>query len=153
MAQPETPAPAQETRAAASGSPASSAQPNPWGIKLRCEHQLAQIAPQPLMPFDATARLKAAIPFSFDDYLELVESTGRCLRPDKRGAINEKTPRLLQRLNIDPEHFLTCANRLMTAFGSAIGAPAHLPQLCIQRQTKFLHGMRAARAVFEQKAA
>ncbi|QFY90020.1 hypothetical protein D5125_11300 [Magnetovirga frankeli] len=105
------------------------------------------------MPFDATARLKAAIPFGFDDYLELVESTGRCLRPDRRGAISEKTPRLLQRLNIDPEHFLTCANRLMTAFGSAIGTPAHLTQLCVQRQTKFLHGMRAARTVFEQKAA
>ncbi|QFY89368.1 hypothetical protein D5125_07620 [Magnetovirga frankeli] len=82
-----------------------------------------------------------------------MESTGRCLRPDKRGAIPEQVPRLLQRFNIDPEHFLTCANPLMTAFGSAIGVPAHLTQLCVQRQTKFLHGMRAARAVFEQKAA
>lgn len=87
------------------------------------------------MTFDATGRLKAAKPFSFEDYLYLVESTRCQLRPDKRGAITEKTPRLLQRLNIDPEQFLTCANHLMSAFGSAIGAPAHLTQLCVQRQT------------------
>ena len=29
------------------------------------------------MPFDATSRMAAAIPFAFDDYLELVDSTGR----------------------------------------------------------------------------
>jgi hypothetical protein len=48
---------------------------------------------------------------------------------------------------------VTCATRLMSAFGSAIGAPAHLTQLCAQRQAKFPRGMRAARVVFEQKVA
>ena len=33
---------------------------------------------QSLMPFDATARQPNAIPLSFEDYLELVETTGRC---------------------------------------------------------------------------
>jgi hypothetical protein len=36
---------------------------------------------------------------------------------------------------------------------SAIGAPAHLTHFCAQRQTKFLRGIRAARVVFEQRAA
>ena len=31
----------------------------------------------PLMPFDATARMATAIPFAFEDYLELVDATGR----------------------------------------------------------------------------
>ena len=33
-------------------------------------------------------------------------------------------------------------------FGSAVGAPARLIELCERRQTKFLRGMRAARQVF-----
>ena len=37
------------------------------------------------MPFDATSRMAAAIPFAFDDYLELVDTTGRVIREDKRG--------------------------------------------------------------------
>ena len=105
------------------------------------------------MPFDATARLKAAIPFAFDDYLELVETTGRCIRRDKRGAIVEHTPKLLDRLGIDPERFIDCATNLMRQFGSAVGAPAHLTELCATRQVKYLRGMGAARGAFERKAA
>jgi REP element-mobilizing transposase RayT len=41
----------------------------------------------PLMPFDATGRMATAIPFAFDDYLELIDATGRVIREDKRGFI------------------------------------------------------------------
>ncbi|NCP78835.1 MAG: transposase, partial [Desulfuromonadales bacterium] len=34
-----------------------------------------------LMPFDPGQRRAAAIPFAFDDYLELVDSVGRVVRP------------------------------------------------------------------------
>ena len=46
-------------------------------LTLRREAHLAQLPLQPLLPFDATSRLKAAIPFAFEDYLDLVEMTGR----------------------------------------------------------------------------
>jgi hypothetical protein len=117
------------------------------------EAHLTQLPLQPLMPFDATARLKAAIPFAFDDYRGLVENTGRCIREDKRGAIAEHTPALLTRLNIDPERFIDCATNLMKQFGSAVGAPAHLTELCAARQLKYLRGVGAARRVFEDRAA
>ena len=122
-------------------------------VALKGEAHLAELPLQPLMPFDATARLKAAIPFAFDDYLDLVETTGRCLRGDKRGAIAEHTPALLHRLNIVPEQFIDCATNLMKQFGSAIGAPAHLTELCAARQVKYLRGVGAAKRVFESKAA
>ena len=122
-------------------------------VALKCEAHLAQLPQQPLMPFDATARLKAAIPFAFDDYLDLVDTTGRCIRPDKRGAIAGRTPKLLNRLNIDPEHFIDCATNLMKQFGSAVGAPAHLTELCATRQVKYLRGVGVARRAFEGRAA
>ena len=40
------------------------------------------------------------------------------------------------------------AATFMQKFGSAVGAPAQLARLCERRQTRFLHGMHAARKVF-----
>ncbi|CAI06976.1 MULTISPECIES: hypothetical protein [Aromatoleum] len=122
-------------------------------VALKCEAHLARLPQQPLMPFDATARLKAAIPFAFDDYLELLDSTGRSLRPDKRGAISSTTPAVLNRLNIDPERFIDCATHLMQQFGSAVGAPAHLTALCAARQVKYLRGIATAKRAFAREAA
>ncbi len=106
-----------------------------------------------LMPFDVTERLATAIPFAFDGYLELVDATGRVLREDKRGFIPGGTPRILERLQIDPEQFIATAGRMLRQFGSAIGTPAHITSLCVARQTRYLRGMRAARALFERQAA
>jgi len=130
----------------AAGAPDSTAGPY-------CETKLASLPKQPLMPFDATGRLRAAIPFALDDYLELIETAGRCVRSGKRGAIPIQTPKLLDRLGITPDQFITCATNLMRQFGSAVGAPANLLQLCAARQIKYLRGMAAARGMFERKAA
>ena len=105
------------------------------------------------LPFDATGRMAAAIPFAFDDYLELVDSTGRVIREDKRGYIPGETPKILERLNIDPEQFIATAGRMLQQFGTAIGTPEHLAEHCVTRNVAFLRGMGAARALFEWKAA
>ena len=38
--------------------------------------------------------------FVFDNYLELVDATGRVIREDKKGYIPGETSRILERLNI-----------------------------------------------------
>ena len=76
------------------------------------------------MPFDATGRMAAAIPFAFDDYLELVDATGRVIREDKRGYIPGEKPKILERLNIDPAQFIATAARMLDLFSTAIGTPA-----------------------------
>jgi hypothetical protein len=105
------------------------------------------------MPFDATAPTPWAVPFAFEDYLELVDWTGRALRSDKRGHIEAGAPRILDRLHIDGERFIGYADRLLKAFGSVIGAPEALTNACARRQTKYLRGVRAARELFAPKLA
>jgi hypothetical protein len=60
-----------------------------------------------LHPFAGNPRrdMPNGLPFRLTDYLELVDWTGRILWDDKRGAIPESTPQLLQQLNIDPKHW------------------------------------------------
>lgn len=117
------------------------------------EAHMSALPRAPLMPFDATGRMAAAIPFAFDDYLELVDATGRAIREDKRGYIPGETPQILERLHIDPEQFIATAARMLHQFSTAIGTPEHLTAHCVARNVAFLRGMGAARALFERKAA
>ena len=62
---------------------------------------------KPLLGFEGVIRNhdQRGILFGFDDYLELVDCTGRITRNDKRGAIDERVLPILERLNLDPERW------------------------------------------------
>jgi hypothetical protein len=123
------------------------------GQALQPERDAQSLPQAALMPFDATSQTPWAVPFAFEDYLELVDWTGRAIRSDKRGHIPSGHPEILDRLGIDPERFIGYSERLLKAFGSAVGAPSSLANLCARRQTKYLHGIRAARQMFLSKRA
>ena len=63
---------------------------------------------KPLAKFEGniTDQKQTGVLFSFDDYLELVDYTGRIIRSNKRGAIPNDIPPILQRLSIDPQTWL-----------------------------------------------
>jgi hypothetical protein len=123
------------------------------GQALRLERDVQALPQAALMPFDATSRTSWAVPFAFDEYLELVDWTGRAIRFDRRGHIPSGYPWILNRLGIDGEQFIAYSERLLKAFGTAVGTPASLANLCARRQTKYLHGIRAARRMFLLKKA
>jgi len=62
------------------------------------------------------------IPFSFIDYLELVDWSGRILREDKRGLIPSAHPRLLNVLNLDSDTWLSLASRFGKDYQGAVGS-------------------------------
>jgi REP element-mobilizing transposase RayT len=63
---------------------------------------------KPLAQFEGnvTSREQIGILFSLEDYLQLVDSTGRMIRPDKRGAIPINLPPILERLSINRQQWL-----------------------------------------------
>jgi REP element-mobilizing transposase RayT len=62
-----------------------------------------------------------AIPMRLRDYLELVDWSGRCVRADKRGAIDEHTPPILARLKVDPGVWQNAMRLRGNGFGRALG--------------------------------
>ena len=62
---------------------------------------------KPLLHFDnrTSTRHQTGIPFGFEDYLALVDWTGRIIRGDKRGHIDNSLPPILSRLQISPEQW------------------------------------------------
>lgn len=100
------------------------------------------------MLFDATASANWAIPFAYDDYLDLVDWTGRAIQPKKCGAIPQHQPKILSRIGMDAEQFINYAHRFLKEFGSAVGKPQKLVELCAQRHTRYVRGVQAARRLF-----
>jgi REP element-mobilizing transposase RayT len=64
---------------------------------------------------------KAAIPFKLADYLELVDWSGRRIRPDKPGRIDDRLPSILQRINIDASVWQEAMRPTKSYFGRALG--------------------------------
>ena len=63
---------------------------------------------KPLLKFEGTMNWDSGfgIPFDFEEYLNLVDWTGRAIREDKRGFIPQSLPRILNRLKIEDEDWL-----------------------------------------------
>jgi hypothetical protein len=60
------------------------------------------------------------------DYLQLVDWSGRARRSDKRDAIEDRTPPILQRLNIDRDVWQQAMQIRGNVFGRALGKLDHL---------------------------
>ena len=62
---------------------------------------------------------QTGLPFSYEDYLTLVDTTGRCIRQDKRGAIPQNLPPILERVNIDADTWLYHVTRFEDCYQRA----------------------------------
>ena len=72
-----------------------------------------ELALKPLLHFDDVIndQNQNGIPFSFTDYLQLVDWTGRAIVDNKRGSIPDDLPPILQRLNLDTKRWLSNATQ------------------------------------------
>jgi len=90
-------------------------------IKLRVKAALKGEQPKKLLPFIGHERINQpkGIAFSLQDYLVLVDETGRAIRSDKRGVISSSAENILSRLNIPSANWL----KIVTEFGQLFHGP------------------------------
>jgi hypothetical protein len=88
--------------------------------------------PKELLPFAGNPRegMPSGLPFRLDGYLELVDWTRRVLREDKRGSIPETHPPILERLRIDPKHWLYMTQGFESRFKGLVGTAFRLKAAC-----------------------
>ena len=103
-----------------------------------------------LMPFmDAKGLVnEPCIPMHLTDYIELVDWTGRQIRPDKRGAISENVPPILARLGIEQGNWLQNCQKLEEDFRQVIGPAAAIEKFCKAIGQKWLQGIHSCRRCF-----
>ncbi|SMN01987.1 Mobile element protein [uncultured Candidatus Thioglobus sp.] len=105
---------------------------------------------KPLLPFINSEHKNAAkgIPFSFNDYLSLVETTGRAIVLGKRGHIPEDQSPILQRLNIQAEHWLYLSTHFESQFKGLVGCAHTMLAACSDLKKNWCHGLSASRHYF-----
>ncbi|MEX2397719.1 MAG: hypothetical protein WD491_11860 [Balneolales bacterium] len=74
--------------------------------------------------------MPAGLPFRLQDYLELVDWTGRHIRNDKRGNINNNTPPILERLGINAEHWVYSTQHFESQFKGLVGTVQSIRAHC-----------------------
>jgi len=66
------------------------------------------------------------IPYRLKDYLELIDWTGRAIREDKIGYIDEKEPKILDKLGFSADIWLESVSQFSDHFYSHIGTEKQL---------------------------
>ncbi|SDI84976.1 hypothetical protein SAMN04488540_103268 [Ferrimonas sediminum] len=110
-------------------------------IQMRIRAALQGKQPERLKSFNAGSFESHALPCHLNDYLELVEFTGRAIRDDKVGAIPPCIGTLLQRLEIDLESWVELTEGFEGQFCHLAGR-LHSLQHC--RQTDGMHRIRGS---------
>ena len=103
-----------------------------------------------LRPFAGAMRQddEGGLPFNLQDYLDLLDTSGRAVHPHKRGAIPDSTPRLLASLGLAPGEWLKSVAELHARFRFFIGAPHRLARLAENRGWRWIRGQTAARRLY-----
>jgi len=107
--------------------------------------------PKKLMKFIGNHRqnMPKGIAYSLIDYCELVDCTGRCIREDKAGYIENHHSPILERIGIDSEQWLTLTTQFEQHFHTAVGSEQMLQQFKQHTDHQRIRGMAKARALLQ----
>lgn len=83
------------------------------------------------------------------DYLRLVDWTGRQLRRGKAGAIPSHLRPILQRLEIDVEHWVESVTKFGRWFHHTVGSVTQMLKQAAHMGQKWLHGISGVRQMYE----
>jgi len=91
-------------------------------VKARIIAKKSQLdLPSTIESFVGSRSETIGLPFLLNDYLELVDWTGRILREDKRGAINNNLPSILERLEFNSIAWSMLTTEFETKFSHWVG--------------------------------
>ncbi|MCU7922741.1 MAG: transposase [Candidatus Thiodiazotropha sp. (ex Dulcina madagascariensis)] len=88
--------------------------------------------PAHLLPFVGNPRadMPKGLPFRLIDYLELLDWTGRAMLENKHGHIPKDQPPILERLQIDPKHWLYMTQHFESKFKGLVGTAYTFKAAC-----------------------
>lgn len=92
-------------------------------IKRRVKSLLEKTKHTKLANFVGNPRkhMPQGLPFQLNDYIELIDITGRVIRDDKLGYISQKLPPILTRLNINIKEWLILTTQFESKFKTLVG--------------------------------
>jgi REP element-mobilizing transposase RayT len=111
-----------------------------------------QRQPNILMPFVGNPRqdMPKGIAYHLKDYCELVDITGRCIREDKAGYIDNNHSPILERLGLSADQWLSLTTEFEKHFCYAVGAELMMNEFKLHTHHQRIRGMGKAKALFQR---
>jgi hypothetical protein len=121
-------------------------------IQYRIQALIKGEQPKNLMRFVGNHRqnIPKGMAYSLNDYCELVECTGRCIREDKTGYIEQHHSPILARLGLDSEQWLTLTTEFEQHFSTAVGSEHMLQQFKHHTHHQRIRGMAKSRDLLQR---
>jgi hypothetical protein len=110
----------------------------------------AELPIKPLLTFIGNERQDQpkGINFSLDDYLQLVDWTGRAIVEGKRGSIPEEFPPILTRLRVNPVQWVSTVKLFHKRYPRMAGSLECLKAACEVLGLRWLHGVSVSRVLY-----
>ena len=120
-------------------------------IQIRIRAILQGKQPEELMKFKEGQKLSKVckLDFTVQDYLALVDATGRVMRADKKGAIQPHETKLLTKLNLSEKQWMHLAQSFESTFKGAVGKVSSIELFCQSQCYKRRVGLRASQIYLE----
>ncbi|ARU59355.1 transposase [Oleiphilus messinensis] len=136
-------------RAGIADSPESS---DHTSVQKRIRAAKTDIPHQPdyLLPFVGKPRKDQpdGLQFNLQDYLELVDWTGRIQRDDKRGSISTTLPPILKRLNINEKQWTQLTGKMESLFPTFVGKAERVEIASKRLGHRRVFGLAQCRSLF-----
>ena len=115
------------------------------------EQKLDALKKSPLMPFSGSAHtdIHYALPFTREDYFDLVDMTGRIIREDKKGFISHKIPTVVSRLGINPDKWIEHVKHFSQRYSALAGSPDKLKTVIEPKSVKWVKGSQTKLSAYQ----
>ena len=101
-----------------------------------------------IAPIEDTPTRRGFLNISLPEYLEILDSTGRQMRQDKRGAIPEELAPILERIGIKPDYWIETTRNFNRWFANFAGSSSALRKAATVAKKSWFKGVRVAERAF-----
>ncbi|MCA9260978.1 MAG: hypothetical protein KDA61_17305 [Planctomycetales bacterium] len=128
---------------------ARSEAPDAWMCELTLDQRMAVNDPRCVSSASRRrASDKGLLSITLDDYLQLLDASGRIVRDDKSGVIPEHLSPILDRLGIRAEMWSAVVKGYDQLFGHVVGATSEVTRRAAAAGRRWRRGITACNAVF-----
>jgi hypothetical protein len=106
------------------------------------------VSPSWLCPIESDSRQRGILPMTAIEYFDLVDSSGRMIRSDKKGSIDAGLAPILLQIGASPDAWLDTISCFGSRFSLAAGLLANLRNFAHQISRYWLKGAAMARISF-----
>lgn len=108
--------------------------------------KLNKLPQQSLMPFCGSAHtsVNRALPFTYEDYFQLVDATGRLLREGKSGNISQNISSIVARFGLNPGKWLEHVRHFNRRYGWVAGAVQKIRDCAALHNSRWAKGISTA---------